>query len=63
MAKFTFGRKDPAGNAKGRAAIFFFVIILITGLLIGYIIYKRHTGIQGQANLAGTPSVESIPGV
>lgn len=62
MAKYKFGNSN-GGSAKSRAALFFFAVVLITGLLIGYIVYKRHTGLQATAGLAGTPSIQSIPGV
>lgn len=64
MAKFTFGSKDPAGNAKGRAILFFIIVIVLVSIVIGYLLYRKHAStVTNKANLQGAPSIESIPGV
>lgn len=55
--------KDTAGGAKSRAIIFFFTIVIIVAVLIGYLWYKRHQQmVPTVAGLAGAPGIESIPG-
>jgi intracellular multiplication protein IcmE len=73
MAKFRFGRKNTAGDtgnpsgalgAKSRAIIFFIILVVIVGSLIGYVLYRKYSAtVATEARLPGTPGIESVPGV
>ncbi|MBA2654553.1 MAG: hypothetical protein H0U71_05755 [Gammaproteobacteria bacterium] len=64
MARFKFGKRDSSTSAKRRAVIFFLSVIVIVVVLIGYLVYKRHSGgVPTVVGLTGAPGVQSIPGV